>query len=262
MNQPTVENRIEQAIETFVGGFTFTRSFTYPYLAERINDLWVMRDAPRKRADYRSEEWVAYGRSAEEIDRIARKHARSKFVICAIGEDESAQTRLRADFKALNYRLISSEPLMVHSLTNIPFVETGIPITQVLEAELADRLAKAAGSRQILPSHLTENAPIRQYVAEVEGQLVGWVRSICVKGKAGVTATWHSNMFVEPAFRRRGIARSLLWRMLQEDRAHGAKQAVLLASHAGAKLYPLLGYEQIATLLIFTPKVQQQELKH
>ena len=50
--------------------------------------------------------------------------------------------------------------------------------------------------------------------------------------------------------------------MLQEDRAHGAKQAVLLASHAGAKLYPLLGYEQIATLLIFTPKVQQQELKH
>lgn len=56
------------------------------------------------------------------------------------------------------------------------------------------------------------------------------------------------------AFRRRGIARALLGRMLQDDRAYGATLAVLLASHTGAKLYPLIGYQQIGELLLYTPK--------
>jgi hypothetical protein len=29
---------------------------------------------------------------------------------------------------------------------------------------------------------------------------------------------------------------------------------VLLATHTGAKLYPVVGYEQIGMLLLFTPK--------
>jgi predicted acetyltransferase len=61
-------------------------------------------------------------------------------------------------------------------------------------------------------------------------------------------------MYVSPPFRRRGIARSLLCQMLHDDRAGGAQTAVLLASHTGAKLYPVVGYEQIGTLLLFTPK--------
>src|SRR5579871_3687679 len=44
---------IEQAIEVFVRGFTFTRSFTYPYQAEQVEGAWVMRDAYRPRGDYR-----------------------------------------------------------------------------------------------------------------------------------------------------------------------------------------------------------------
>lgn len=42
--------------------------------------------------------------------------------------------------------------------------------------------------------------------------------------------------------------------MLQDDHATGSTQAVLLASHTGAKLYPVVGYEQIGTLLLFTPR--------
>ena len=60
-------------------------------------------------------------------------------------------------------------------------------------------------------------------------------------------------MYVVPSFRRRGIGRALLCRMLRDDRDGGAKMAVLLASHTGAKLYPVVGYEQIGTLLLFTP---------
>jgi hypothetical protein len=42
--------------------------------------------------------------------------------------------------------------------------------------------------------------------------------------------------------------------MLQDDAAYGARQAVLLASHTGAKLYPVVGYEQIGTLLLYAPE--------
>lgn len=75
-----------------------------------------------------------------------------------------------------------------------------------------------------------------------------WVRSIGVGD-----ATWCSNIYVKPEFRRRGIARALLSQMLHDDRSAGAQQAVLLASHTGAKLYPVVGYEQIGTLLVYTP---------
>jgi hypothetical protein len=42
--------------------------------------------------------------------------------------------------------------------------------------------------------------------------------------------------------------------MLRDDRAAGAKANVLLSSHAGAKLYPVVGYEHVATLLLFNPR--------
>jgi len=63
-------------------------------------------------------------------------------------------------------------------------------------------------------------------------------------------------MYVQAQFRRRGIARALMSEMLRDDRAGGAKLAVLTASHAGAKLYPIVGYKQIGTLMLYTPKKQ------
>lgn len=46
----------------------------------------------------------------------------------------------------------------------------------------------------------------------------------------------------------------MLCRMLRDDRSGGANTAVLLASDAGAKLYSVVGYQQICTLLLFTLK--------
>jgi len=62
---------------------------------------------------------------------------------------------------------------------------------------------------------------------------------------------WCSNMHVLPAYRRRGIARAMLSRMLRDDRQPGAKANVLTSSHIGAMLYPLLGYEHLATLYVY-----------
>ena len=240
---------MEAAIEAFVRGFTYTRSFTHPFLGERVGPLWVMRDGPRTHGDYRCEEWLAYGASPEETDRIAREHTRGRFAVCAFLREGEPDADLRAGYKRLGYRLGVTEPLMVHSLESIPEFTAPVQVRRVETVELADRLAKEARSRQVLPRHLGSDAELRQYVAEADGKLVGWVRSIV----AG-SATWCSNMFVKPEFRRRGIARAMLSRMLHDDRRCGAETAVLLASHTGALLYSVVGYRQIGTLYLYTPR--------
>jgi len=72
---------------------------------------------------------------------------------------------------------------------------------------------------------------MRQYMATDQGTPVGWVGSVVVGAYA-----WCTSMFVIPAYRRRGIARSLLTRMLRDDAAAGAQASVLLSSHAGGRL--------------------------
>jgi GNAT superfamily N-acetyltransferase len=244
---------IARAIEAFVHGFCFTRSFTHPFVAERVGPVWVVRDAPRARGDYRREEWIAHAVPPAEVDRLARAKTRGGFAICAIRSIDEPEEPLREGYKALGYRLGTTEPLMVHRLQRIPRPAAPVRIERVTTQTMADRLATAARSRQVLPEHLARGSRLRQYVAlDDSGEPVGWVRSITAcKG-----ATWCSNMFVDPVFRRRGIARAMLARMLRDDRAAGATVAVLLASHVGAKLYGAVGYEQIGTLLMFTPVKQ------
>ena len=240
---------LHHAIEVFARGFCFTRSFTHPYLAERVGEIWVVRDAPRKRGEYRREEWIAHGVTPELIDETARKHTRGRFAVCAVyGVDESDQ-RLRTGFKALNYRLGGTEPIMVHELKRIPCFDSPVEIVRVTTADLAERVNKAARARQILPEHLAKDSPLRQYAALDGDKPVGWVRSIDV-----AHATWCADMYVIPEFRRRGIARAMMAQMLRDDRANGSELAVLTASHTGAKLYPIVGYKQIGTLMLYTLK--------
>ena len=219
-----------------------------PIWQKRLGKLGGTRCSTKTR-EYRREEWIAYGVTSEEIDETARKHTRGQFAVCAIyGVNESDQL-LREGFKALNYRLGGTEPIMVHELKRIPRFDSSVEILRVTTADLAERVNKAARSRQVLPEHLAKDSPLRQYVALVDDKPVGWVRSIDVE-----QATWCSDMYVMPEFHRRGIARAMMAQMLRDDRAHGSKLAVLTASRAGAKLYPIVGYKQIGTLMLYTPK--------
>ena len=251
---------IDRAIEVFVRGFSFTRSFTHPYAPERIGPLWVVRDGPRKNAnDYRREEWVAHGVTPTEVDRIARLRTRGSFAVCAFHPINKDDAALRDGYKSLGYRLGCTEPVMVHDLVRVPRCASPAVIERVTTPAMAERVAKYARSRQLLPEHLTDldRARVRQYVALIDGEIVGRVGSIVTPvsdALSRVAGTWCSNMHVVPEFRRRGIARAMLCRMLRDDRAGGAPVAVLTASHVGAKLYPVVGYRQIATLYLFTPR--------
>ena len=241
---------LDEAIEVFVGGFCFTRSYTYPYVAEKVGPVWVMHDAPGRPPDQlRNTEWVAYGITPSEMDRIAGEQFFGKYALCYARAMEQPDGPLRKEFREMGYRLGHTEPFFYHPLKRLPNLVCEYSIVRVVDQSLADRLAKAARANQILPHHLADpNPPIRQYVA-LDGQdLIGWVKSITVGGWA-----WCSNLYVNPAFRRRGIGKALMARMLSDDIAIGSKANVLLASHTGAKLYRKLGYEQIGELFIYTP---------
>ena len=248
---------LERAMEVFARGFSYVRSRTHPYEATKVGvpgypdapPLWLLRDAPRRRGNYRSEEWVSCNLPAAAVDAAARAGTRGRYVICAIHPAGTSDQPLRDGFKTLDYRLNTTEPLMAHPLRRIPRVPEPAVIERVLTAEMAERLHRATSNRQIRPDDLHPGARQRQYVAFIDDTVVGWVGSITVNG-----ATWCQNLFVVEQYRRRGIARAMLCRMLRDDRAYGASMAVLTSSHTGAKLYPLVGYRQIGLLLAYTPR--------
>ena len=256
-----VTPELERAIEVFARGFSYVRSRTHAYEATPIAvsgypdapPLWVLRDAPRRRGNYRSEEWVSCNLPPPAVDAAARAETRGRYVICAIHPAGTSDQPLRDGFKALGYRLNTTEPLMAHSLRRIPRVPEPAAIERVLTPVLADRLHRATRSRQIRSEDLHPGARQRQYVALLDDTVVGWVGSIMVD-----RSTWCQNLFVVEQYRRRGIARALLCRMLRDDRAHGATMAVLTSSHTGARLYPLVGYRQIGLLLAYTPRRRAQ----
>ena len=240
----------ELAIEVFVRGFAFGRSFTHPFEVRKNGTVWVARDTPRRNPrDYRVEEWIVSDIPPRDIDRMARRGARSRFFVCVMLREGQHDAPIRADFRSLNYRLMRIEPFMIHRLSRIPRFTCPFRIERVRTEAQANRLAKAARTRQVLREHLADRASVlRQYVALDGDEPIGWLRSIAV-AKSG----WCSNVFVKPGYRRRGICRAMLARMLSDDRAAGLKRSVLLASQAGAQLYPVVGYEPIGRLLIYAP---------
>ena len=238
---------IERAIEVFVRGFSATRSYTHPFMASRIGGAWVMRDEPARIRDSRAEEYVGHAVSPEALDQMARRTARGRYFICAIRAIDEKDIAIRGEFKALGYRLMATEPLFVHDLVHHPEVECGYPVERIEDWSQAQILAKAAGRRQILERHLCESPlTVRQYAAMDGVDPIGWVRSIRVDN-----AAYCSNLFVQERYRRKGIGRALIARMLADDRQFGLESNVLLASHTGAHLYRNLGYHQIGELLMF-----------
>ena len=246
----TDSDQIEDAITAFVEGYRFHRSFTRPVCARRPRGLWRLFDDPRSKGTARREEFVVRRATPEKVHGIVTDVAQGHYCVTAICGNER---RPRRGSRRLQGPGLPAQPHRgVHgsSAEADPRVPPPVTLQRVATEQMAAQLAKTAGRRQILPEHLeADPPPQRSYVALVDGTIAGWVNSVATR-----KSTYCSGMYVAPAYRRRGIARSLMAKMLRDDRAGGAQQAVLLASHAGSKLYPVVGYTQIGTAMIFTPK--------
>jgi GNAT superfamily N-acetyltransferase len=193
------------------------------------------------------EEVLASGISPEEAVNAVREYGPTRYMLCAIEEMAADHDRLKQAYKDLGYRHLRREPLFVRSLAEP--IESPDPsvYVRVRTPEVAGLIeAVTRRKRRIFEE---DDAPLRHYAAIVGGEAVGWVQSI----RCGDSA-WVANMYVVPEHRRKGIARSLMQAMMADDRRLGIRHSVLLASTAGSKLYPIVGYEQIGLLQAFFPK--------
>ncbi|MFI5387565.1 MAG: GNAT family N-acetyltransferase [Fimbriimonadales bacterium] len=242
--------RLEDATDVFCRSFAFTRNFTHPFEFVRVGGLRIMRDATPRR-EPRTQEIVVCGLDPGDAMRQIEAYDPPRHAVClAMGIAAAGQAMLEQKdaYKAGGYRFLGSEDFFVRDLS-LPIEPPPQETKRVLTVVEAERVAKAAGARQILPDQLGGNQ-VRLYASWNGDSPVGWVRSIHV----GSESAWASNLHVKPEFRRRGIGKALMAKMLEDDAAAGAKYNVLLASRAGSILYPQVGYEKIGVLLIFAKK--------
>jgi predicted N-acetyltransferase YhbS len=241
---------IERGLQTFLQGFSVTRSMTHPYLIRQLRpSIWVLSDAPRTSGSTRNSEVIVYGASPEETLETIQHEAIGRHALCVLIEAPETAEPTRDSYKRQGYRFVAAEALFVLPLDQRVKC-AAFPVRRIREKADAEAVGKAARRRQLLPEHLNEaDASIRLYAAFDNETPVGWVSSV----RAGAGCNWVANLFVHPDCRRRGIGKSLMSAMLNEDATYGAEYSALLASKTGALLYPHLGYEQHGTLLIFTP---------
>ena len=70
----------------------------------------------------------------------------------------------------------------------------------------------------------------------------------CPSGRIGLL----SSMFTEPEYRRRGIARELLSRVVEEARAYGCGTVQITASDMGVLLYTAFGFVKNGNFMQYT----------
>ncbi|HJP84223.1 MAG TPA: GNAT family N-acetyltransferase [Fimbriimonadaceae bacterium] len=245
---------LERALDCFCAGFSYTRSHTHKCVVDRTRLGRRMHDAPRKSGKCRIEEFVTSCLDADEVSADIASLDAERFVVSAVRPVGVPEKPVKESFLNAGFRMLRSEPLMVRRLTDPPSTVTSpYRVAKVQSVLEVDAIAEFSRTRQILDADLHSENPNLRLFAAWDGQYpTGWVRSV----RADKDATWVSNLFVQPDYRRKGIGSALMTSMLQDDFDRGFEWSVLLASNAGAQLYPNLGYQQIGILTMFmrTPK--------
>ena len=138
--------------------------------------------------------------------------------------------------------------MFVHHLRELPPLDG-----RIVRARAPEHVARIAKAAKMRPGRMgiadEDDAAMRLYEASVDGQNVGWVKSV----RAGERDAWVSALNVREPFRRQGYGAGLMAALLHDDARLGRRSSVLLASHTGALLYPRLGYERVGTLMLLMP---------
>ncbi len=228
---------LEPLIEVFVRGFAAGKSLFHPYLAEKSGDLWVMRDGPGRK-EPRVIEVVAYGISAAETVRQVQQLGLGKHSLCVMHETDQDFDEVRSEYKARGYRARSAEALFHHDMATIPLFES-LPAVRVVgpdDIPRSQRWLKCQRPEALVYGIWEDGSDIG----------LGWVKSTKV-----IDSAWISDLFVYSDKRNKGYGRALMSSMLLGDQARGITSSVLLASAAGARVYPHLGYSKVGTLQLF-----------
>lgn len=233
---------LERAVNVFVEAFSQGKSRTYPYLVTHPEPwLAVMQDTPPRKNSRKIEVISTGGDPAQTVSRVQELNLGWHF-LCEIYPDPSDFAQVRAEYKTLGYRAVSTEWMFVHSLHQLPDRHRGIPVETVrTPEELASIPQLASHKRHLQPGNT-------KFVIHDSTTDKGWVTHVPFGADHWVSALW-----VREGYRNQGLGRALMTELLHFAKERGDEHSVLLASSDGARLYPKLGYQQIAELQMFCP---------
>lgn len=237
-----------RAIQAFGHGFSAARNVVRPCEFVRLGKLWVVRD-PHGARKPRTTEVIAHRLTAAETIAEIRAQGIGRHFVCAVHDMKADAAAVADDFKSHGYRLMRREPFFACVLATW---KPGTPDPRVVKVTAGKREELVAGlikARRLHEADLADRRT-RIFVAVVDGQAVGVARSIA----ATPTESWVQGVWVAPKHRRQGLGAALMQAMLADDKRQGFKSSVLLSSHAGALLYPRVGYKQIGLLQLFCMK--------
>lgn len=119
-------------------------------------------------------------------------------------------------------------------------------INQLREEGAKEDIDLRPALRDYYMRHMNDGSFV-SWIAEDEGKIIGtsgmsFVEKPpyfgCPSGKMGLL----SSMFTNPAYRRKGIAKELLHRVVEEARNYGCGTVQITASDMGVKLYTAYGF--------------------
>lgn len=119
-------------------------------------------------------------------------------------------------------------------------------INQLREEGAKEDIDLRPALRDYYMRHMKDGSFV-SWIAEDEGKIIGtsgmsFVEKPpyfgCQSGKMGLL----SSMFTNPAYRRKGIAKELLHRVVEEARNYGCGTVQITASDMGVKLYTAYGF--------------------
>jgi predicted N-acetyltransferase YhbS len=94
------------------------------------------------------------------------------------------------------------------------------------------------GDRRLYLDFVTRHAETHPFVAEADGEIVG-TGVLSVNGSVG----WIGTIFVEPAWRRRGVGMALTQATIDAAESAGCRTLLLVATDVGRRLYEKIGFE-------------------
>lgn len=232
---------LEQAIEVSLYGFAAGKSLFYPYAVSRIDGLYHLHDSPARK-NARKEEVFAVDLPPGEVAESLRRAGIAWHFLCDAASVGADLKQRKADYKALGYRAMATEWIFFHDLREIPLYECDPPVRQLQTAEEWGTIPQDTNQKRKWVE------AFRQYAIWDDAAAYGWAESR-PHGRYGYTADLH----VRESHRGKGFGRALMSRLLRDDRDLGLEANALIASTAGARLYPHLGYQLLGTLQMFCP---------
>jgi GNAT superfamily N-acetyltransferase len=233
------------AWKLFIDGFS-TSSASMTLERRRVGPIDVLHFRRRAPADAFDEFLVRDCDPADALAIVAATEPVQEHYITVLAD----QHYRRAEYEQAGYELTHSEALMVRDMRLPLPLDSGVEVIVARTASDMEWLNANDPEKRawITPQHLA-HPRLLLYAALVEGLPAARGRNLQLDAAHGYV----SRIYTGEAFRRRGMARALMLRLLRDEAARGAQWSILTASAMGAGLYAGLGYETLATIHIFEP---------